>query len=356
MNALELHALKKSFGHLTALDDVSLSIPVGSRTAIVGPSGSGKTTLLRMIAGFEFPDSGRIVMHGNPLVDETREVAAHQRNIGYVPQDGALFPHLSVAANIGFGLAGDRAAKHRRIGELMEMVALDASMSERWPHELSGGQQQRVALARALAQNPGIMLLDEPFSALDTGLRSSMRKAVSKLLSDAGITTILVTHDQAEALSFADQLAVMRQGKLVQAGSPMDVYRHPVDEETAVFLGEAIVLPAWIEGDSAICELGVVPVIRPRRQGAAQILLRPEQLTVTRHETHEDPAHNSIGRVSDIDFAGGSCILTLEMAARVSANGEHIAHRTLNVRNPGINVPALGSSVRLSTSGEAHVL
>ncbi|HXR02644.1 MAG TPA: ABC transporter ATP-binding protein [Pseudomonas sp.] len=356
MNALELHALHKSFGNVIALDNVSLSIPAGSRTAIVGPSGSGKTTLLRMIAGFEFPDSGRIAMHGQWLVDDAREVAAHQRNIGYVPQDGALFPHLSVAANIGFGLAGDRTAKRQRIAELMDMVALDASMGQRWPHELSGGQQQRVALARALAQNPAIMLLDEPFSALDTGLRSSMRKAVSKLLSDAGITTILVTHDQAEALSFADQLAVMRQGRLIQAGSPMQLYRHPVDEQTAVFLGDAIVLPAWVEGDIATCELGEVPVVEPRRQGSAQILLRPEQLTVSALDQLHDPAHSSVGQVTDIDFAGGSCILTLELAARTTASGERIAHRTLNVRNPGINIPALGSMVRLSTAGEAHVL
>jgi iron(III) transport system ATP-binding protein len=352
MNALELHNLHKTFGNVVALDNVSLSIAPGSRTAIVGPSGSGKTTLLRMIAGFEFPDSGRIAMHGKPLVDDTREVAAHQRNIGYVPQDGALFPHLSVAANIGFGLAGDRDSKQRRIAELMEMVSLEASMSQRWPHELSGGQQQRVALARALAQNPAIMLLDEPFSALDTGLRGNMRRTVSKLLSDAGITTVLVTHDQAEALSFADQLAVMRQGRLVQAGPPMELYRHPVDEQTAVFLGEAIILPAWIDGDVANCELGPIPVLKPRRQGAAQILLRPEQLTVST-QAH---AQGTAGCVTDVDFAGGTCVLTLELAPRLGANGEQIPHRTLNVRNPGIDIPAMGSAVSLSAAGHAHVL
>jgi iron(III) transport system ATP-binding protein len=358
MNALELHNLNKTFGNVIALDNVSLSIAPGSRTAIVGPSGSGKTTLLRMIAGFEFPDSGSIAMHGQPLVDETREVAAHQRNIGYVPQDGALFPHLSVAANIGFGLTGDRTRKHRRVLELMEMVSLDPSMCERWPHELSGGQQQRVALARALAQNPAIMLLDEPFSALDTGLRGSMRRAVSKLLSEAGITTILVTHDQAEALSFADQLAVMRQGRLVQAGPPMALYRHPVDEQTALFLGEAIILPAWVDGDVARCELGAVPVLKPRRQGAVQILLRPEQLTVSvqaPQPSHEQD-RGTPGRVTDINFAGGSCVLTLELAPRVGPDGEQIPHRSLNVRNPGIDVPSLGSEVRITATGQAHVL
>lgn len=356
MNALELHTLNKSFGTVKALDNVSLSIPAGSRTAIVGPSGSGKTTLLRMIAGFEFPDSGRIALHGNWLVDDSREVPAHQRNIGYVPQDGALFPHLSVAANIGFGLTGDRAAKHLRVNELLDMVALDRSMAQRWPHELSGGQQQRVALARALAQNPSVMLLDEPFSALDTGLRSSMRKAVSQMLSEANITTILVTHDQAEALSFADQLAVMRQGRLVQAGSPMALYRHPVDEETAVFLGDAIVLPAWIDGNTATCELGAVPVNQPRRQGLAKIVLRPEQLTVVALHGADSTSEGNIGHVTEVDFAGGTCILTLQLAARISANGEPIAQRSLNVRNPGIHIPPVGSTVRVTTAGDAHVL
>ncbi|MGH8374697.1 MAG: ABC transporter ATP-binding protein, partial [Pseudomonas sp.] len=224
MNTLELNALYKSYGAHCALDNVSLSVPSGSRTVIVGPSGSGKTTLLRMIAGFEFPDAGRLSLNGQTLVDGTHEVPAHQRLIGYVPHDGALFPHMTVAANIGFGLATKGTEKHQRVAELMDSVALDAKMAERWPHELSGGQQQRVALARALAQQPRLMLLDEPFSALDTGLRAAMRKMVARLLEDAGVTTILVTHDQSEALSFADQLAVMRHGRLVQSGHPLDLY------------------------------------------------------------------------------------------------------------------------------------
>jgi iron(III) transport system ATP-binding protein len=234
MNTLELHSIYKAYGSQRALENISLSVPTGSRTVIVGPSGSGKTTLLRMIAGFEFPDSGRLTLNGQTLVDSTHEVPAHQRLIGYVPQDGALFPHMTVAANIGFGLSTKGVEKQERIAELMDSVALDSNMAERWPHELSGGQQQRVALARALAQQPRLMLLDEPFSALDTGLRAAMRKLVARLLADAGVTTILVTHDQSEALSFADQLAVMRQGRLVQSGHPLDLYRYPDDEQTAL--------------------------------------------------------------------------------------------------------------------------
>uniref|UniRef100_UPI00257EE12A ABC transporter ATP-binding protein n=2 Tax=Pseudomonas TaxID=286 RepID=UPI00257EE12A len=147
MNALELHSICKSYGAHQALESINLSVPTGSRTVIVGPSGSGKTTLLRMIAGFEFPDAGRLSLNGQTLVDDTHEVPAHQRQIGYVPQDGALFPHMTVAANIGFGLSTKGGAKQERIAELMDRVALDANMANRWPHELSGGQQQRVALA-----------------------------------------------------------------------------------------------------------------------------------------------------------------------------------------------------------------
>ena len=313
MNALELHSISKSYGSHRALDNVSLSVPTGSRTVIVGPSGSGKTTLLRMIAGFEFPDTGRLTLNGQTLVDSTHEVPAHQRLIGYVPQDGALFPHMTVAANIGFGLASKGRERQERIAELMDSVALDARMADRWPHELSGGQQQRVALARALAQQPRLMLLDEPFSALDTGLRAAMRKLVARLLADAGVTTILVTHDQSEALSFADQLAVMRNGRLVQSGHPLDLYRYPEDEETALFLGDAVVMPARIEAGWAHCDLGRIPVNNHRNNSSAQIMLRPEQLQLASvvPNTTEVAGCNAV--VTELDFSGNTCTPTAEL-------------------------------------------
>ncbi len=236
---LELSSISKSFADALVLDNLNLTVAPGSRTAIVGPSGSGKTTLLRILAGFETPDRGRIVMHGKSLFADGVFVPAHQRRIGYVPQEGALFPHLNVADNIAWGLDASREEKRRRVGALMEMVALDAGLASHWPHEISGGQQQRVALARALAQQPALMLLDEPFSALDTGLRASTRKATADLLAETGIASILVTHDQNEALSFATQVAVMRQGRFAQVGTPLTVYSQPVDEETALFLGDA---------------------------------------------------------------------------------------------------------------------
>lgn len=352
MNALELHAISKSYGDQKALESINLSVPAGSRTVIVGPSGSGKTTLLRMIAGFEFPDSGRLSLNGQTLVDGTHEVPAHQRLIGYVPQDGALFPHMTVAANIGFGLSSKGSEKNERIAELMDSVALDANMAQRWPHELSGGQQQRVALARALAQQPRLMLLDEPFSALDTGLRGSMRKMVSRLLSDAGVTTILVTHDQSEALSFADQLAVMRNGRLVQSGHPLDLYRYPDDEQTALFLGDAVVMSAKIEAGWAHCDLGRIPVNNHRNNHSAQIMLRPEQLQLVSIQPSPTEMAGCRAVVTERDFSGNTCTLTVELEAPTS--GEQ-SGRSLTVRGSGMYAPPAGSAVHVSTIGHAHV-
>ena len=353
MNALELHSISKSYGSHQALESINLSVPTGSRTVIVGPSGSGKTTLLRMIAGFEFPDSGRLSLNGQTLVDSTHEVPAHQRLIGYVPQDGALFPHMTVAANIGFGLSIKGRAKQERVAELMDSVALDANMANRWPHELSGGQQQRVALARALAQQPRLMLLDEPFSALDTGLRGAMRKMVARLLTDAGVTTILVTHDQNEALSFADQLAVMRDGRLVQSGHPLDLYRYPEDEQTALFLGDAIVLPARIEAGWAHCELGRIPVNNHRNNKSAQIMLRPEQLQLVSIQPSPTKAAGCRAVVTERDFSGNTCTLTVELEALTSGQQPG---RSLMVRSSGLYAPPAGSEVHVSTIGHAHVL
>ncbi|MVV49876.1 ABC transporter ATP-binding protein [Pseudomonas sp. PB120] len=353
MNALELNSIYKSYGSQQALNNISLSVPSGSRTVIVGPSGSGKTTLLRMIAGFEFPDAGKLSLNGQTLVDDTHEVPAHQRLIGYVPQDGALFPHMTVAANIGFGLAYSGVKKQERIAELMDSVALESHMASRWPHELSGGQQQRVALARALAQQPRLMLLDEPFSALDTGLRAAMRKLVARLLADAGVTTILVTHDQSEALSFADQLAVMRQGRLVQSGHPLDLYRYPEDEQTALFLGDAVVMPARIEAGWAHCDLGRIPVNNHRNNASAQIMLRPEQLQLV--STVPGPAGPPGCRavVTERDFSGNTCTLTVELQSLASSEQPG---RSLMVRSSGMYAPPAGSEVNVSTIGHAHVL
>ncbi|MEN9437598.1 MAG: hypothetical protein RIR09_2253 [Pseudomonadota bacterium] len=351
MTFFDLSAVRKSYGPVLALGGVSLRVAQGSRTAIVGPSGSGKTTLLRIIAGFETPDAGRLVLGDQLLADGPQAVPAHQRNIGYVPQDGALFPHLSVADNVGFGLPRSTPQRAQRIAELMDMVALDTAMLSRRPHELSGGQQQRVALARALAQRPKLMLLDEPFSALDTGLRAATRKAVAQLLQSAGITTILVTHDQAEALSFADQVAVMRGGYLTQVGSPQDLYFRPTDPVTACFLGEAVVLPAQLHAGWAQCALGRVMVDDAQRSGAAQIMLRPEQLkledALACDASSMDDALRVHGVVCDADFCGSTC----EVSVHLNAPDTPV----LRIHGPGVHVPAIGAQVRIGVIGRAHV-
>ena len=343
MTSLHLHELSKHYGAVTAVDRVSLHAQAGSRVAIVGPSGSGKTTLLRMIAGFEYPDSGSISLNGASLAAEGRALPAHLRGIGYVAQDGALFPHLTVADNIGFGLQIKGPARQARIAELLDMVALEQSMLPRWPHELSGGQQQRVALARALAQQPRLMLLDEPFSALDTGLRAAMRKLVARLLGEAGITAVLVTHDQAEALSFADQLAVMRRGRLIQAGTPQQLYSQPADEATALFLGEALILPAQIHAGKARCALGEIAVNDSQFKGEARIMLRPEQLLLQSDSTSGQQPQV---RVMECDFSGHDSLLSLQLPDQ----------QTVQLRTSSWSIPAHGSMVGLAVQGRAHLL
>jgi iron(III) transport system ATP-binding protein len=234
----------------------------------------------------------------------------------------------------------------RHIADLMEMVELDHSMARRRPDQLSGGQQQRVALARALACKPRLMLLDEPFSALDTALRAGTRKAVADLLSLAGITTILVTHDQAEALSFADQVAVMDKGRLLQVGAPHELYLHPRDEMIAEFLGDAIVLPARIAGGMADCALGRVAVggesqMNRARSGEGRIMLRPEQIDFLA----VDGASGAVGEVTDVDFAGALCTVALRLQDGSS----------LSLRRSSLDVPSVGAKVRIALRGPAHL-
>ncbi|PDS42817.1 ABC transporter ATP-binding protein [Rhizobium anhuiense] len=342
MTLLTIENISKRYGPVQALKDISLDVSAGSRTAVVGPSGSGKTTLLRIIAGFEQPDVGRVTLDGDLLADGLAAVPAHKRGIGIVSQDGALFPHLSVAENIGFGFERGAADREKRILELLDMVELDRGMLARRPHQLSGGQQQRVALARALGRKPRLMLLDEPFSALDTGLRENMRKAVARVLQAAGITTILVTHDQEEALTFADQVAVLREGRLIQAGSPQSLYLHPRDRETALFLGDAVLLPAIIRNGLADCALGRVAV-EGSRQGKAEIMLRPEQIRVVADESDRDYG----GRVVEVEFGGAVCTVA------VSLDG--VALPPILIKTSSVALPARGDLVRLDIAGKAHV-
>jgi iron(III) transport system ATP-binding protein len=255
VKSVSIAGVSKAFGGLSVLSGVDLEVPSGSFTAILGPSGSGKTTLLRIIAGFERPDAGEVRL-GPRVVDDADHlfVPCERRRIGYVPQEGALFPHLNVGRNVAFGLA--REDRHgTRVDELLELVGL-SGMARRYPHQLSGGQQQRVALARALAPGPDIVLLDEPFSSLDASLRASVRADVHDVLRLSGATSILVTHDQDEALSMADQVAILRGGVIAQINTPSGLYRLPRDAELAQFLGEANLVEGTASGTTVQTALG----------------------------------------------------------------------------------------------------
>ncbi|GAA2157361.1 ABC transporter ATP-binding protein [Kitasatospora kazusensis] len=279
MTGLAIQDLYASHGRTQVLSGVDLTVEQGSLACVLGPSGCGKSTLLRVVAGFHQAARGRVTLAGRLLDDGRSRLPAERRRIGYVPQDGALFPHLTVAANIGFGLP--RAKRPARVAELLDLVGL-AGFGDRHPHQLSGGQQQRVALARALAPAPELLLLDEPFAALDAALRSDVRAEVAATLRRAGATAILVTHDQDEALSFADTIAVMRDGRIAQTGSPQTLYSEPADARTARFLGEANLLDAELDGAAAVTALGRLPLTDGApATGRHLVMLRPRQLRLS---------------------------------------------------------------------------
>jgi iron(III) transport system ATP-binding protein len=303
--AIEAEGLSRSFGPLRAVDGASLRVERGEIVALVGPSGSGKTTLLRMIAGFERPDAGTVTIGGRVVADARTWVEPEQRRIGMVFQQGALFPHLDVAANVGFG-----AARRERAGECLELVGL-AKRSGAYPHELSGGERQRVALARALAADPEVILLDEPFAALDAGLREALREEVAGILRAAGASALLVTHDQAEALSLADAVAVLREGRVEQTGSPEEVYERPASRWVAEFLGEADVLPGTADNGIVQCELGRFSTGRDL-DGSVQVVIRPESVAIGHSADVRDAAE---AVVLERSFYGHDQLVHLELGS-----------------------------------------
>jgi len=271
--AIDAKGVEKAFGRTRAVAGASLRVGSGELVALLGPSGSGKTTLLRVIAGFEAPDAGRVAIAGRPVAGDGAWVEPEHRRIGMVFQDGALFPHLTVSGNVGFG-----AERRERVAECLELVGL-ADRAGDYPHELSGGERQRVALARALAADPEVVLLDEPFAALDAGLRESLRQEVTEILRTAGTSALLVTHDQAEALSLAGTVAVMRAGRIEQVGTPEEIYERPSSRWLAEFLGDADVLPGTAHAGVVDCELGRFGV-GPELAGNVHVVIRPESVAI----------------------------------------------------------------------------
>ncbi len=319
VSPLAVSGLWKSYGAGPVLQGVDLDVEPGSLTAVLGHSGCGKTTLLRVIAGFERAERGGVSLGGRTLDDGRAYIPPEKRSIGYVPQEGALFPHLSVRANVAFGLPR-RERRGQAVAGLLEMVGI-APLARRLPHELSGGEQQRVALARALARRPQALLLDEPFSSLDASLRGHVREEVNALLREQGVTTVLVTHDQEEALSLADVVAVLRDGRIVQRAAPAELYERPVDERLARFLGAVNVIDAQLRDGSARTRLGTLALsIAPARDvaGAGVVIVRPEQLDVRVREAGaagESAAAGLDGRVEQCRYYGHDALLHIRPEA-----------------------------------------
>ena len=284
-STVEFRALTRAFGPTRALDELTLTVRPGELLALLGPSGCGKTTALRTLAGFEHPDSGQVLVDGRDLT----RVPAHRRDTGMVFQSYSLFPHLCALDNVAFGLRvrGARAAQRRaRAAELLELVGLP-DHGHRYPHQLSGGQQQRIALARALALRPRVLLLDEPLSALDAKVRVTLREEIRRLQRELGITTLFVTHDQEEALSVADRVAVLRAGRVEQCATPADLYQRPATAFVAEFVGTMNRIPGTVAGDRVRVLGRALPItgdaVAGEASGAGEVdvLLRPEAITVT---------------------------------------------------------------------------
>jgi iron(III) transport system ATP-binding protein len=345
MSELSVEGLWKGYEQSAVLRGVDLEVPAGSLTAVLGLSGCGKTTLLRVIAGFERPERGSVKLGGRVLEDSGTYVAPEQRSVGYVPQEGALFPHLTVAGNVGFGLPR-RERRSAAVDELLEMVGIGA-LSRRLPHELSGGEQQRVALARALARRPQALLLDEPFSSLDASLRVHVREEVHALLRAQQVTTVLVTHDQEEALSLADDVAVLRDGLIVQQGSPVELYEQPVDERLASFLGAVNLLPAELRDGRAETALGTLGLRASVPQSSGVVMVRPEQLEVF---AAEQAANGVAGVVTECRYYGHDALLQIELGPAATGAAPLLA------RVQGEHALAVGTDVRVRAHGLVSVL
>jgi iron(III) transport system ATP-binding protein len=337
---LEITGLAKSFAGKPVLRDVGFAVAAGSLAAILGASGSGKTTLLRLIAGFEQPDAGEIRLGGTLIACAKLCLKPEQRGIGYVAQEGALFPHLSVANNITFGLPrAQRRARHR-VTELLALTGLPASYADRAPASLSGGEQQRVALARALAPNPRLVLLDEPFSALDAGLREETREAVAAALRGAGATAILVTHDQAEAMSMGARVGVLQDGTLKQIATPEALYRLPADAALANFVGDAVFAPGIAANGMVETALGFLHLTPNAPLGAVNVMIRPEQIKIFSTASPGGTA----ATIEQVTFHGhdASVRLSMKNALVTGVTARVFSH----------SLPDIGSDVWLRVEGD----
>ncbi|CAN5896623.1 ABC transporter ATP-binding protein [soil metagenome] len=326
---LQLVRATKRYGDVVALDDVSLSVTGGELVAVVGSSGCGKTTLLQLIAGLTDVDGGQVIIDGNLVSGGGTWVPPESRRVGVVFQEHALFPHLTVAANVAFGL-GRRRDRAARRHEVLELVRL-GHLADRYPHELSGGEQQRVALARALAPGPALVLLDEPFSSLDTNLRAELRQQTAAVLRSAGTTAVFVTHDQTEALSIGGRVAVMRAGRIEQCAAPETVFHAPATRFAATFLGEADMVAGTARAGVAVTAIGRLPV-SPHMSGAVDVMVRPHEVAVV-----ADAQGSAV--VDRVEFRGATVMHELAVDG---------AETRLRCEVPHVRQLAVGTRVRVT--------
>lgn len=344
--AVAVTNLTRRFGDAEVLRGVDLAVEPGELLALLGPSGSGKTTLLRLIAGLDRPDDGTITLGDRTVAGGGGFVPAEKRGVGLVFQDWALFPHLSVAANVGFGLPRGQRKASPRIDEALAQVGM-AEFGERRPDTLSGGQQQRVALARAMAPRPSVLLLDEPFSNLDAGLRASVRSEVRRTLTEVGVTAIFVTHDRDEAFTLGDRVAIMGAGEIAQVGTPEAVYAAPNSRWVASFLGDANLVPGTIDAaDTKVAStaLGPVPLHQPTDTGPVTVLVRPEALTI---RVIDQPVTGSNWTVSEVEFLGHSSLTRVR--------SEESQADLVSLRSVGTPPAAPGTRVEISYVGGPSV-
>ena len=337
---LTLNKIWKQYNqkHEPVICGIDLELHEGEILALLGPSGCGKTTVLRTIAGFEKPEKGSIILDGCELVENGNWVRAEKRGIGFVFQDYALFPHLNVYDNIAFGLKHlPRAKRKKRVEQAIEISGL-TGLAKRYPHELSGGQQQRVALARSMAPGPKVILLDEPFSNLDASLRAETRAELRLILKRSGMSAILVTHDQEEALTVADRIAVMNDGRIEQTGSPMEIYRNPATAFVARFLGATNLIEADAQGGCAHSGFGCFD-IETTATGPVLLSVRPEQLSMAEVSENEE----EVGVILSREFKGHDQLYRVKLAGKEivvmtdhRCNLEAGAHVTVHTTEPAV--------------------
>ena len=334
---LSIQAISKAIAGNQILKNVSLDVKEHEFVAILGSSGSGKTTLLRLISGFDSPDSGEIRIGGQQVFAKGVNVSAEERRVGYVPQDAALFPHLSVAKNIEFGLNKLPAAQRSaRVAELLKLVDL-VGYEDRMPDQLSGGQRHRVALARALAPKPQLILLDEPFSSLDAELRVRLREDVRNVITKTGTTAILVTHDQEEALSIASRVAILRDGEFAQIGNPSEIYQAPADVEMATFLGDSVIINGVIKDDKVVTDLGLLTPLNKVANGATgRVAIRPENFYL-------QPNPKGEGEVIGRQYFGHDALVEVKLPKLV-----------IQARANGPFAPEIGMKVTVWVRGQVN--